>query len=87
MSVTLNDNRKGIGQTSKGQDYEAGAHVYTVDVFDEEDSGVDPVYHAKAKLLNDVFQKIGMGKYQVSMGHLLTQDTKHTRFGILYILC
>ena len=53
---------------SKGGDYEAGAGIRTVDVFDEEDSGVDPVYHAKATLLNDAFQEIGMGRYQVSMG-------------------
>ena len=25
----------------------------------------DPVYHAKANILNDDLQKIGMGKYQV----------------------
>lgn len=54
---------------SKGGDYhEAGAGIHTIDVFDEEDSGVDPVYHAKASLLNDAFQEIGMGRYQVSMG-------------------
>jgi len=26
---------------------------------------LDPVYHAKAKILNDAFEEIGMGKYQV----------------------
>ncbi len=30
-----------------------------------EDDVVDPVYHAKARVLGDVFQEIGMGKYQV----------------------
>ncbi len=39
--------------------------VDTHDVFNEEESGVDPVYQAKARLLNDAFQEIGMGKYQV----------------------
>ncbi|RPD62611.1 MFS general substrate transporter [Lentinus tigrinus ALCF2SS1-7] len=38
--------------------------VDTHDVFDEEEGGVDPVYQAKARLLNDAFQEIGMGKYQ-----------------------
>ncbi|EIW59341.1 MFS general substrate transporter [Trametes versicolor FP-101664 SS1] len=30
----------------------------------EEDNSVDPVYHAKARVLGDAFQEIGMGKYQ-----------------------
>lgn len=37
----------------------------TRDIYGEEDSGVDPVYQAKARLLNDAFQEIGMGRYQV----------------------
>ena len=41
--------------------------VETQDVYDEEDSGIDPVYQAKARILNDALQEIGMGKYQVSM--------------------
>lgn len=31
------------------------------------DGSVDPVYQAKAELLNDAIQEIGMGKYQVSV--------------------
>ncbi|THH31336.1 hypothetical protein EUX98_g2842 [Antrodiella citrinella] len=38
--------------------------VETQDVFGEEDSGVDPIYQAKARILNDALQEIGMGKYQ-----------------------
>lgn len=34
------------------------------DIYEEDDS-VDPVYHAKARVLGDAFQEIGMGKYQV----------------------
>ena len=30
-----------------------------------EDGSVDPVYQAKAKLLNAAIQEVGMGKYQV----------------------
>ena len=37
------------------------------DVFDGEEDAVDPVYHAKAKVLNAAFQEIGMGKYQVRL--------------------
>lgn len=36
----------------------------TQDVFDQHDSGIDPIYQAKARLLNDAFQDIGMGRYQ-----------------------
>lgn len=28
------------------------------------DGSLDPVYHAKAKILNGAIQQIGMGKYQ-----------------------
>lgn len=45
---------------------EPGAfQIKTTDVYNDEDSGVDPVYHAKATLLNETFQEIGMGRYQV----------------------
>ena len=51
------------------KDEEAGvAHpvgVATHDVFDGDEAGVDPVYQAKARVLNDAFQEIGMGRYQV----------------------
>ena len=35
------------------------------DVYFGEESGVDPVYYAKARILNGAIQEIGMGKYQV----------------------
>ncbi|PCH39861.1 MFS general substrate transporter [Wolfiporia cocos MD-104 SS10] len=41
-----------------------GPHAETQDVYDEEDSGIDPVYQAKARVLNDALQEIGMGRYQ-----------------------
>ena len=53
----LDDERKGgVGQ-----------HVFqaeTQDVYGE--PSLDPVYQAKARILNDALQDIGMGKYQVS---------------------
>ncbi|KAI0076714.1 MFS general substrate transporter [Panus rudis PR-1116 ss-1] len=45
-------------------DEEGGFKVETDDVYDDLDSGIDPVYCAKAKVLNEAFQEIGMGKYQ-----------------------
>lgn len=46
---------------------EAGAPlpVHLRDLYGEDDSGVDPVYEAKAKMINDAFEEIGMGRYQV----------------------
>lgn len=37
----------------------------TTDLF--EDGTVDPIYQAKARVLNAAIQELGMGKYQVSM--------------------
>ncbi|OJT10229.1 hypothetical protein TRAPUB_13249 [Trametes pubescens] len=36
--------------------------VETHDIYEGDDSAVDPVYQAKARILNDAFQEIGMGK-------------------------
>lgn len=33
----------------------------------EEDGSIDPSYQAKARLLNEAMQEIGMGKYQVQL--------------------
>ena len=38
--------------------------VETQDVYDE--PTLDPIYQAKARILNDALQDIGMGKYQAS---------------------
>jgi hypothetical protein len=40
------------------------------DLHDE--GSVDPVYHAKARVLNQALQEIGMGKYQVRVSVYLT---------------
>ena len=34
---------------------------------DSLDDGLDPVYQAKARILNEAIHEIGMGKYQVSL--------------------
>ncbi|KAI0715627.1 MFS general substrate transporter [Cerioporus squamosus] len=38
--------------------------VGTHDIFEGEEDAVDPVYQAKARILNAAFQEIGMGRYQ-----------------------
>ncbi|THH32408.1 hypothetical protein EUX98_g1754 [Antrodiella citrinella] len=47
------------------------AYTYEVellrDVYEDEDTGMDPIYHAKARILNSAFQEIGMGRYQVRL--------------------
>jgi len=44
------------------QSHIANAPTQTLDLFD---GTLDPVYEAKARILNDAIQEIGMGKYQV----------------------
>lgn len=42
---------------------------------------VDPVYQAKAHVLNNAIQQIGMGRYQWELvsGHLFTQNGRTAR--------
>jgi hypothetical protein len=47
-----------------------GVHVDDV----LEDAVVDPVYHAKARILNDALQEIGMGKYQVCLVNIYSRN-------------
>ena len=47
----------------KGELYPDTPASSTIDLF--EDGSVDPVYQAKAHVLNAAIQEIGMGKYQV----------------------
>ena len=46
---------------------ETSIQVYeTSDIYSlDEAPGVDRVYHAKARLLNNALQEVGMGRYQV----------------------
>ncbi|KAA1474777.1 MFS general substrate transporter [Dentipellis sp. KUC8613] len=44
------------------QAHNVAVYGITTDVFEE--NAIDPVYQAKARLLNDALQEIGMGKYQ-----------------------
>ena len=68
----------GVGKRTitrtKSSDVEDGVLVETNDVYTEEDSGVDPVYQAKARLLNDAIQEVGMGKYQVNYSSFLKRS-------------
>ena len=49
----------------QSQDLEKTVYVDMHDIFDGEENAVDPVYQAKARILNAAFQEIGMGRYQV----------------------
>ena len=48
---------------SEAVQYLAPAIPTKEDLYDE--GSVDPVYQAKARVLNQALQEIGMGKYQV----------------------
>jgi hypothetical protein len=67
MSVQEYDEKIASPQVNSADVVEDGAStlVETVDVYDGEESGVDPVYQGKARVLNNAFQEMGMGKYQV----------------------
>ena len=52
------------------QDLEKTVYVDMHDIFDGEENAVDPVYQAKARILNAAFQEIGMGRYQVRLQQL-----------------
>ena len=41
----------------------AAIRAETTDLYT--DDAVNPIYHAKARILNNAIQEIGMGKYQV----------------------
>lgn len=49
-------------QDSLGETHVDEIHAQTDTVFTED--ALDPVYQAKARILNDAIQEIGMGKYQ-----------------------
>lgn len=76
MSVYGGDEKDGIKAHETGADVEGGhaLAVGTQFIYDGNESGVDPVYQAKAQVLNDAFQEIGMGKYQVSLTWLNSCD-------------
>jgi hypothetical protein len=55
------------------------------DVYDE--GSVDPVYQAKARVLNRALQEIGMGKYQVCVLVPGFRLECHNRFNIVGLIC
>ncbi len=52
------DEKSGIDM----QSLVADAPTQTLDIFE---GSIDPIYEAKARILNEAIQEIGMGKYQV----------------------
>jgi hypothetical protein len=55
------------------------------DVYDE--GSVDPVYQAKARVLNRALQEIGMGKYQVRVLMPDFRLERHDRFDLVEFIC
>ncbi len=71
IDYTHEEKNDGVTKT-RSIDAEGGPILAeTRDVYDEEESGMDPVYQAKARILNDALQEIGMGKYQVNSSYKL----------------
>lgn len=59
-----------VGQSSHSEkDNGVSVQAETQDIFTD-DNSLDPIYKAKARILNDALQEIGMGKYQVSSSYL-----------------
>jgi len=54
-------------------------HEPVSDIYSDVDDapGLDRVYNAKARLLNQAIQDIGMGKYQVCALNLMTAKDYH----------
>lgn len=59
IAMSAHESEKQGSETEK-QTHEV--HVHTETVFT--DDALDPVYQAKARILNDAIQEIGMGRYQ-----------------------
>ena len=55
------------------------------DIYD--DGSVDPVYQAKAHVLNRALQEIGMGKYQVRILMLAIRLERHGCFNLVGFIC
>ncbi|KAF1947983.1 MFS general substrate transporter [Clathrospora elynae] len=53
-----------VGQDDRGTTRETAVHTEETPVSVLEDGSLDPVYEAKAKVLNKAIQDIGMGRYQ-----------------------
>jgi hypothetical protein len=47
------------------------------------EGSVDPVYQAKARVLNHALQEIGMGRYQVRIPHQLFVGEDHIYFHLV----
>ena len=81
MSTPLSPVQRSHEHSEKGKrgDIETSSiPVDTRDVFDEGDCGIDPVYQAKAHLLNEAIQEVGMGKYQVRLCVFVDQGRNHS---------
>jgi hypothetical protein len=54
------------------------SYAATEDLFPDDHNALDPIYQAKARVLNNAMQEIGMGRYQASLLSVRVSST-HTR--------
>jgi len=64
--------KDGDPQTEKHEIHTPTENLFT-------DDTVDPIYQAKAQILNNALQEIGMGRYQVSSGFCFFEMTAFDR--------
>lgn len=64
QSVNMDTKDSGSKEFSTMPSVSSAADHETLDLFE---GGIDPIYQAKARILNDALQEIGMGKYQVCL--------------------
>jgi hypothetical protein len=62
MSIPERKSSSGSDRNSE-KNHVGAIQAETEDIYT--DDAIDPIYQAKARILNDALQEIGMGKYQV----------------------
>ncbi|KAI5114920.1 hypothetical protein M0805_005513, partial [Coniferiporia weirii] len=64
VSKTALDADQGAAKSGASYDASSVCSVGEHETLDLLDVGIDPVYQAKARVLNNAIQEVGMGKYQ-----------------------
>ncbi len=80
VSSDPKDEKSGIDM----QSLVADAPTQTLDIFE---GSIDPIYEAKARILNEAIQEIGMGKYQVISVLDGLMSCPNRFFGLVVLIC
>ena len=85
MPATGSFERDSKDEKDAGTNAQVVLQAHTRDIYP--DDTLDPVYHAKARILNDAIQEIGMGKYQVrlSLLHFLKKKDAYLHLSNLHL--